>query len=198
MASPFDIAGWVLDAGWKGADAVTATAVGVVAADPSAPGGLFGLGNTPPDGPGQARTAFAAWRAGNGFGVFPAFTAGRHRLFIPVAVAAVTAAEAARSIARQPANITEAVDVVAEQVPGVRQVTDLTTFLTSSNAWERVVKVTVGLILITTASMYLAVKSTASVVFYPLRKLDDTVDAVIGRTGKEFMEAQSARRALGG
>ena len=197
MASAFDIARWVLGAGWKGGDAVTATAVGLVAADPSTPGGLFGLGNDVKDGPGQARQAFATWTA-NGFdwSKIPGYTTGRHRLFIPTATAAVTAAVAAGAIASQPLAdnpVSRTVEGSIQTVTGAAtNVERLAGFVTAPNAWKRVSQVFVGFTLIAVASMYLAVRTGTAVIFYPLRKLDDAMDG-LGRTAMGIVAAKEGR-----
>lgn len=181
MASAFEIAGWTLDAGWKGPDAVTATATALASgADPSKPSGLFGIGSSG-DGPTQTRTAYQFWK-GSGWNAFPAYQNGRWRLFLPVAtpaVAAATVADVGESGAGVVKDVTGAAAGTATAVVNAADVAGrIGGFLTNPDAIGRIIKVVVGSALVVGAALYLGKRGTIDQGSRFLRKVSEYADLI--------------------
>jgi len=161
MANPLEVAGWNQAAGWTGADVVTATAVALRSSggDPAAPGGLYGLSTTG-DGAAQAKAARERQRA-SGWDVFPAYRDRSYLLFVPLA----TAAAGAQTVVGPPAA------TVTNLASGAEAAGQVAGWLTHPDAWQRVVKVVAGVILITIAGVMVGIKTSRAVVIDPLQKL---------------------------
>lgn len=160
MADPIEVAGWVLGAGWTGTDAVTATAIALrTGGNTTRPDGVWGIGSAG-DGPTQAKAAHAAWAGrGRDWSVFPAFRDRSYLLFIPPAGLAVTAAAAKAAGADVGAKVGGAVDDAKSAAAGIgdlaTSVGEVTGFLTAPGAWDRIVKVGLGVVVISIGMAYL-------------------------------------------
>lgn len=166
-ASPVQVAGWVIGAGWPAVDQITATAIGLATgADPTRQGGLFGIGG-PPDGAGQAGAALAAYRA-NGWKAFPAYPSARRILLMPAAGAAVAAADAAKVATAVPNPVAVVTQTGTAAVGGIEQagaaltgIAGMVALLTQRDMWIRASKVAIGAALIFVGSLAIVQREVA-------------------------------------
>jgi len=179
IATPVNIAGWVRDAGWRGSDMVTATAIGLRVSDVDAPGGLWGVGTGA--GSAQANQAFKLYQE-RGWGVFPHYRDGSWRLLVPVAAAAVAALAPVEAIAALPKEAADAINPYAEAAQAPFRVAF---WLTQPQAWERVLKVILGVMLLTVAGVWFTKRLAWDPFFRTVEKVDDAVARQAGLTGPQ-------------
>lgn len=164
MASVLEIAGWVLDAGWKGADATTATAIALrTTTDPNHRGGLFGLGQGD-GGAAQAAAAYAAWTGrGRDWDTFAAYRDNGYLLFMPAAAAAVAAVTVTGPAEKLVKDADAAVDQAAATTQALLSTAETVGkvggFLTTPGAWDRIVKIGLGVMVVGLGFAYLWKKS---------------------------------------
>lgn len=169
MADPITIARWVGEAGWPADTRVKATAIALASgADPTAPGGLFGVGNTG-DGPAQAKHALDVYRA-QGWSAFPRHRSGLDVLMMPPAVAAVAAAGAVAVVSDVPKGAEKAATPITAPAQLATTAGAIATYATTEEFWRRAVKFGMGV----TMMMIGAFKLTRGLVFKPV------ADVVVG------------------
>lgn len=158
--NPQTVADWVVHAGWTGSDAVTAACVAFAGSGDTSPAGLFGLGSAG-DGAAQALAAHDAWSA-RGFDIFPAYTNGRWRLFVPIMTAPVAAALLATTTPAQKAGqaLDNASNTVSSTADAAAQAAHTLRFLSSADAWQRILKIAVGGGMVIGVALYLGKRET--------------------------------------
>lgn len=191
VAAPIVLAGWTLGAGFTGQDAVRATTIALAnGANPGRPSGLWGVGGPTNDGPGQAAAAYAAFRD-QGWAAFTGkYDGGRAALYLPIATAAVPAAEAAHVARQVPIveDVSNAGKALGGGNPGEPAVSNgnplftalatpitVLNFFTQPNAWNRIAKVTIGMILITIGSASLTNRTVLQPLLRGLGIVDEKI-----------------------
>jgi hypothetical protein len=193
--NPALVARWVVDAGWSGADAVTATAVGVATgADPAAQGGVFGVAGPANDGPGQARAARELVQQ-SGWDVLPAHRTGRYVLYLPIATASVATLAGVETAKDLPNPITaagEAKDAAQQLVDTLTAPVRTLAYLGTAEAQERLAKFMIGTALVVVGGIIFARRFAKQQV--------DKVSSAVGDVGSEvlaFRLAQSSGAKAG-
>lgn len=139
MATAAQVARWASAAGWSGPDLVTAVAVGIASGgDEKAPGGVWGSGGG--DGPAQAVSAFDQWKK-SGWDSFPRHKDKRYLLFIPLAVATVTALAPVTAVTDTVDATQQAAQATADAAQSVSRAFQ---FAFSRQFWGNVLKVGIG------------------------------------------------------
>lgn len=162
MATPLELARWAAAAGWTNpAETTIATAVAMRAgSDPNVPGGLYGIGQGK-DGASQSQAAHMLWASRNeDWDVFPPHQDGAWRLNLPVAAAAVAGLPAAEVVDRAKDAASGAAQTVGSVGTIAETFTSIGAFLLSDKAWERIIKVTVGSVMILIAVAYIGKRGT--------------------------------------
>lgn len=198
MATAAAVAGWVIDAGWPGADdRVTATAVGLsTGKNPTDSGGVWQLPGAPSgDGPAQARHALSVRGQPAGWGAFPTHRSGRWALYIPTAGAAVAAVSVGREGGKVADKVTELPDAAGAAAQGLTEgiglagdaftgIAGLAGFLLDRRSWVRVSKVVAGLVLGFLGIAAITKTAAIDPITRALGSLDDFIGESIGDNGR--------------
>lgn len=174
--NPVAVATEAARAGWRGTDLVTAVAIALVTSggNEAKAGGLWGQAGAPADAAGQARSAYAKWKA-SGFAAFPAYANNAYLLMLPMATAAVASADVA-GVIRDPAaaagavvgSITEAAgnlpgaDVLGTAQSGLALAYKAGAWLSDRNNWVRIAQVVVGANLVIAGLIMIALPAAGS------------------------------------
>lgn len=157
------VAGWAWTAGFRTLGILTTVCqcAGGTGKTENDKGGIWGLGGTPGDGPGQAKIAYETWKRSE-WREFPGYQTARYYLVAPQAAIAAVFVNEREGVEETASDVADAVTDVTDTVSDVA-VTAKTAFavLSRADTWRVVAKVTLGGALIIVAAVMLAKGSNA-------------------------------------